>query len=242
MLTLSAYPSESVEQEPGTLSTGLVEPSPDEISGELLPSSIINKDLPSLGNNLPLRLVPEHPMGRRSNDCPDNLSDYNTAAGAVHAKKSLPPLSTKSSVHMWLVPLSTLIAIAALTAWLVSKNDKAFTSLAGSEIGGHLTQAQAKGVDFVCSALLAPLLFAGLNLLWFACARVCVINESARSVPLQTLATASVMSRGTYDPLQLYALLRGRTWRLAALGGIALCSAMGSSALSVSIIFQFDHI
>lgn len=142
MLTLSACPSGSVEQEPGALSTGLVEPSPDEISRERLPSSIINKVLPSPGNNLPPRLVPEHPMERRSNDCPDNLSDYNTAAGAVHAKKSLPPLSTKSSVYMWLVPLSTLIAIAALAAlaaWLVSKNDQAFTSRAGSKIGGHLT-------------------------------------------------------------------------------------------------------
>ncbi|KAG6357613.1 hypothetical protein INS49_013490 [Diaporthe citri] len=203
---------------PGALSTGL--------------------DLPSLPNEAPLRLGPKHPMEEQSNDSSDDLPDYSTVAGALHPKKTLPPVSTKAYVYTWLVPLSTLISVAALVAWLASKKDQAFISLAGSEIGGHLTQAQAKGIDFVCSAFLAPLLFAGLTLLWFACARVCVVNEFAPSVPLQTLATVSAMSRGTYDPLQYYALLRGRTWKLAALGGIAFCSAMGSSALGNMIAYE----
>lgn len=166
----------------------------------------------------------------------DDSFDNWTAAGARNGTKPLSHVSTKSTVYMWIIPLSALVPAVALASWLVvaSKTDYIFVSLAGSDIGGHLTQTQAKGVDFVCSALLAPLLFAGLNLMWFACARVCAVNESARSVPLHTLATASRLSRGTYDPLQYYALVRGRTWRLAALGGIALCSALGSSALGVS--------
>lgn len=171
---------------------------------------------------------------------PNNDFGNWTAAGARNEIKPLSQVSTKSSVYMWIVPLSALIPTVALTSWLVvaPNADRIFVSLAGSNIGGHLTQTQAKAVDFVCSALLAPLLFSGLNLMWFACARVCAVNESARSVPLYTLATASTLSRGSYDPFQYYALLRGRTWRLAALGAIALCSALGSSALSVSTVAQ----
>lgn len=178
-------------------------------------------------------------------DLDDQIRNW-TAAGARNGRKTktLSHVSTKSSVHMWIVLLSALVPIMALAVWLIfaSNTDRIFVSLAGSEIGGHFTQTQAKGVDFVCSALLAPLLFAGLNLIWFACARVCAVNESTCSVPLHTLATVSTLSRGTYDPFQYYAVLRGRTWRLAALGGIALCSALGSSALGVSTIFQAFYI
>lgn len=184
----------------------------------------------------PLRKSPGNLVEKRWDGSCDDLSDHDTGTRVHNTRNTLSPVSIKSSAHKWIVPLSALVPSLALVVWIgeSSKNDRMFTSLAGSELGGHLTQTQAKGIDFVCSALLAPLLFAGLNLLWFACARVCVVNESARSVPLQTLATASALSRGTYDPLQYYTLLRGRTWRLTALGGITLCSALGASALGVS--------
>lgn len=184
----------------------------------------------------------EDPQFQASEDPMQDISDDQfrnwTTIGTRNGRKTLSHVSTKSSVHMWIVLLSALIPIIALAVWLIvsSNTDQIFVSLAGSEIGGHFTQTQAKGVDFVCSALLAPLLFAGLNLIWFACARVCAVNESTRSVPLHTLATVSTLARGTYDPFQYYAVLRGRTWRLAALGGIALCSALGSSALGVSTV------
>lgn len=146
-------------------------------------------------------------------DSLDHLSTDCTAATVRNSRKPLSHTSTKSSVYVWIVPLSAVVPALTLVFWLAftPKTDQIFVSLAGSEIGGHFTQTQAKWVDFVCSALLAPLLFAGLNLMWFACARVCVVNESARSVPLHTLATASTLSRGTYDPLQYCALLKGRT-------------------------------
>lgn len=188
----------------------------------------------------PLFQTSANPMEEQTDDGFGNW----TASGARNGRRPLSQVATKSSVYIWIVPLSALVPTVALAFWLVVafKTDHIFVSLAGSEIGGHLIQTQAKGVDFVCSALLAPLLFAGLNLMWFACARVCAVNESTRSVPLHTLATVSTLSRGTYDPFQYYAVLRGRTWRLVALGGIALCSALGSSALGVSTVPKAFHI
>lgn len=211
------------------------EHSPNKTSGQQ-PLSYPNENLTSLPMEGALFRTSENTMEEQ----PDDNFGNCTAAGAWNGRKPLSHVSAKSSVYMWIVPLSALVPTVALASWLVvaSKTDHIFVSLAGSEIGGHLTQTQAKGVDFVCSALLAPLLFAGLNLMWFACARVCAVNESARSVPLHTLATASTLSRGSYDPLQYYTLLRGQSWRLAALGGIALCSALGSSALGVSTVPQ----
>lgn len=237
MLTSSVPPSEGTEVDPGTSSIGLLEHmhDPNKKRTEQL-SNCRNKSSESTTMKVPLCADLHGPMGDVSDEIPYRSSDHDATHGERNIKMKPPPLSTKSSVYTWIIPLSALIPTISMAVWLgcTSKKGQVLISLAGSEIGGHFTQTQAKGIDFVCSALLSPLFFAGLNLLWFACARVCVINESTRSVPLQTLAMASTLSRGTYDPFHYYTLLRGRTWRLAALGGIALCSALGSSALGVS--------
>lgn len=135
-----------------------------------------------------------------------------------------------------------------MAAWLiivkVRQGGSIFTGFTSSQIGGHLTQTQAKAIDFVCSALLAPLLMAGLNFIWFACARVCVVNEldathrGSQGVPLQSLARASRTSVGSYDLLGLWELFSAKTWRLSVLGAVALLSAISSSALSNIIAYE----
>lgn len=135
-----------------------------------------------------------------------------------------------------------------MIAWLITvkiqQGGLIFDGFSSAKIGGHLTQTEAKAIDFSCSALLAPLLMAGLNFIWFACARVCVVNEhspthlSGHGVPLQSLARASRTSVGTYDIIGLWELFSAKTWRLSVLGTVALLSAISSSALSNIIAYE----
>lgn len=100
MLTPSACPSESTEEEPGALSPGLGEPSPDRMSGEQLLSSIINKNLPCLRNKAPLGLDPEHPMEERSDDRSDDPSDGHIAPGSLRAEKTTAYVNQVVCLHV----------------------------------------------------------------------------------------------------------------------------------------------
>lgn len=156
--------------------------------------------------------------------------------------------SKKSAVYFLAIILTSIVPFAGMAAWLITvkvrQGGSIFTGFTSAKIGGHLTQTQAKAIDFVCSALLAPLLMAGLNFIWFACARVCVVNEhgathrGSRGVPLQSLARASRTTVGTYDLLGLWELFSAKTWRLSLLGAVALLSAISSSALSNIIAYE----
>lgn len=156
--------------------------------------------------------------------------------------------SSKATVYFSAMLLTSIIPFAAMITWLITVKVKQggsiFTGFTSAKIGGHLTQTQAKAIDFVCGALLAPLLMAGLNFIWFACARVCVVNEDAAThrgshgVPLQSLTRASRTSMGSYDLLGLWELFSAKTWRLSVLGAVALLSAISSSALSNIIAYE----
>jgi hypothetical protein len=156
--------------------------------------------------------------------------------------------SKKPALYFSAILLTSIIPFAAMITWLITvkirQGGSIFTGFTSAKIGGHLTQTQAKAIDFVCGALLAPLLMAGLNFIWFACARVCVVNEDgathrgSRGVPFQSLTRASRTSMGTYDLLGLWELFSAKTWRLSVLGAVALLSAISSSALSNIIAYE----
>lgn len=156
--------------------------------------------------------------------------------------------SNKATVYFSAILLTSIIPFAAMITWLITvkvrQGGSIFTGFTSAKIGGHLTQTQAKAIDFVCGALLAPLLMAGFNFIWFACARVCVVNEDAathrgsRGVPLQSLTRASRTSMGSYDLLGLWELFSAKTWRLSVLGALALLSAISSSTLSNIIAYE----
>lgn len=155
---------------------------------------------------------------------------------------------TKSTIYFLAILLTSIVPLFGMAAWLiivkVHQGGLIFTGFTSAKIGGHLTQTQAKAIDFGCSALLAPLVMAGLNFTWFSCARVCVVNEldathrGSKGVPLQSLARASRTSVGTYDLLGLWELFNAKTWRLSVLGAVALLSAITSSALSNIIAYE----
>jgi hypothetical protein len=60
-----------------------------------------------------------------------------------------------------------------------------FDTFVGEKYGGRFSQAQAKAIDVVTGALLAPLFMAASNHVWFDSARVLVVNEQqAKAIPI----------------------------------------------------------
>lgn len=128
------------------------------------------------------------------------------------------------------VLLASIIPLVALIVWLgcAGANLRMFDTFAGEKIGGRFSQAQAKAIDVLMGALLAPLFMAALNHVWFDSAHVSVVNEQqAQSIPLRTVAAASSTTAENYDlPLLLRDLLQGKTWRLFLFGLLTLLSAV----------------
>ncbi|KAK4077034.1 uncharacterized protein Triagg1_4001 [Trichoderma aggressivum f. europaeum] len=151
--------------------------------------------------------------------------------------------------HMVKFPmlLSTLvIPLIALVVWLglTAPKSKLFGSFAGLVIGGRFSQGAAKAIDILCSAIIAPIIMASLNLVWFSYARVAirasrnVPEEQRRRIPLATLVTISGMSTGSYNFVDFLSLLRGKTWRLFLLTVLTLSSAIGWTTLSNVIAYE----
>ncbi|KAJ4990202.1 hypothetical protein SVAN01_04293 [Stagonosporopsis vannaccii] len=133
------------------------------------------------------------------------------------------------------------IPVVTLAAWLacVRDNPHLFDTFAGERIGGRFSQAEAKAIDVVTGAVLAPLFMAALNYVWFGSARVSAVNEQQpKAIPLQTLVAASGASEGHYNLFFLRDLVRGKTWRLFLLGVLTLFSAVSKSALSNIIAYE----
>jgi hypothetical protein len=109
----------------------------------------------------------------------------------------------------------------------------------------------AKTIDFVAGALLAPLVMAVINLIWFRYARIAASNELSkdqRGTQLVSLLEMSVTSGGTYDPWKLWSLLRASRGRLSLMAALALLSAITTSLFVNIVAYEavpssrsFDH-
>ncbi|RMZ72814.1 hypothetical protein GMOD_00009864 [Pyrenophora seminiperda CCB06] len=150
----------------------------------------------------------------------------------------------KSSSQSWSaaqILLTAAIPLAALVVWLVCvrANPRIFDTFAGEKIGGHLSQAEAKAVDAITGAVLAPLLMTTLNFVWFGSARVSALNEQqAKPIPLRTLVAASGTTGGNYDLFNLRNLLMGKTWTLGLFALLTMLSAVSRTALSNVIAYE----
>jgi hypothetical protein len=97
-----------------------------------------------------------------------------------------------------MIPLIALITCIAQRNVGRASADSIFDSFAGEKIGGRLTQPQAKAIDVVTGAILAPLTIAGFNAVLFNSARVSVVNERmGKAIPLRSLIAASSTSSGS---------------------------------------------
>lgn len=177
---------------------------------------------------------------------PGKPSQEATRAQLPTSKHEHHAKNNGSSTYFFGIISTILLPFIGLVVWLalMYKEHRGTTTVTTAQLGGHFSQPQAKVIDFICSAVLAPLLMAAVNFVWFSCARICVANEvesshrASRGISLQALTTASSQSTGTYSPFVLWNLVKGRTWRLAVLGSIALFSAVGTSALSNIIAYD----
>lgn len=141
--------------------------------------------------------------------------------------------------------VSVLVPLVALAVWAgyVAREPGVLDRFAGARIGGRLTQGQAKALDVACGAVLGPLLLAALNLVWFDAARVSAVNEkkragSSRGVPLASLAAMSSTSSGSFDVLSLYAIARGRTWRLALFAVLTVLAAVARVSVCNVVAYE----
>lgn len=77
--------------------------------------------------------------------------------------------ASKNRSRFWwtyfLISSSVVIPLVILTWWIIHAIQNDSGVLSASVIGGHLSYTQAKAIDFVCGALLVPLLMVLLDYL-----------------------------------------------------------------------------
>lgn len=115
--------------------------------------------------------------------------------------------ATEAHVSLVAVILSILVPFVALITWVSRRQvdgssfGTIFDTFAGEKVGGSLTQSQAKAIDVLAGAILAPLVAAGFDFILFGSARVSVVSErGGKLIPLRSLVTVSTSSSGSYNP------------------------------------------
>lgn len=130
----------------------------------------------------------------------------------------------------------TVPIILLLSWWMFVYRGRHLSLIRSEPIGGRLDFIVAKGIDVLCSAILAPLGMAFLNLLWFRLARISVFNEKDHDpVSLKALLELSITYGGTYDPWKLLTLFRASRSRFTLFAFLTLLSAI-STSLFVNVI------
>jgi len=119
-----------------------------------------------------------------------------------------------------------------------------YVGLESQEIGGSLTQVQAKTIDFFCSVVIAPCMLTVFEYLWFSYAQVLVVNEALPmgSVTIEALASASSTENGSFDLIKVWALTRTRKWTLLLFELLILFSGVTKALLSNVIAYEASSI
>ncbi|KAK7984957.1 hypothetical protein PG988_002579 [Apiospora saccharicola] len=108
-----------------------------------------------------------------------------------------------------------------------------------SRWGGRLTLVQAKAINFVCSALIAPLILVAVNWYWFSVTRATILNDgSTTAMPLAALVEASHTDTGSYSPVKLTSLVRSGRPKMVLLGLLVFLSAVAQTCFSNVIAYE----
>lgn len=135
-----------------------------------------------------------------------------------------------------IVPI-TLVILLPLNVSSFSHSDV----FEGAAIGGSLTLSQAKAIDFISSAVFAPLILTLFNYIWFENARTSIANDRNprnEGTSLYAFVEASHTSSGTYDVHKLWVLCRSSSIPLMLLAALALFAALARSSLSNIIAYE----
>ncbi|KAK8103866.1 uncharacterized protein PG998_010899 [Apiospora kogelbergensis] len=164
--------------------------------------------------------------GHVDNNAPDNSKAHSPKQSYYYA------VMTTSLV---------LIPSLGLIIW-ISKNSPALShnyGLDSQPLGGRLTLVQAKAIDFVCSALIAPLTLVAINWYWFSVTRVTILSDgSTKAIPLAALVEASHTDTGSYSPMKLTSLVRSGRPKMVFLGILVLLSAVAQTCFSNVIAYE----
>lgn len=127
-----------------------------------------------------------------------------------------------------------------LAIWQACTGPIAFsTDLTPHIIGGQFTQTEAKTIDFLCSALLGPVLLVTLNWYWFSITRVTIVSDSSTdATPLMALIQASYTDSGSYNPLKLLTFIRTGRVKMLLFGLLVLLSAIAQTCFSNFIAYE----
>ncbi|KIW10339.1 hypothetical protein PV08_11301 [Exophiala spinifera] len=164
-----------------------------------------------------------HPIAPRKGPARTNRNKSR----ATRARKSRWWPIPRSTVSKALCYASVGLIPVVLLLWLPLdipklKNTNIFE---GSPIGGRLTLIQAKALDFVSSAVLAPFILAALHLIM-------------SGIPVYTLVEASATTPGSFDVFKLWTLCSSRSGRRMALAILTLLAAFAKSFLSNIIAYE----
>lgn len=170
---------------------------------------------------------------------------YTTARGVGNGDlvpNQAPSRSKRSVVTLSTLLLTAFVPVLSMAIWggLNTKHPDTWTVFSSAPIGGRFTQSQAKAIDLVCGAVLAPMLLVAFNYIWFTSARVAAINElDKKPTTLRTLSVASATNAGSYNIFAIWQLVfRSKAPRVMLLGCLVLCAAVANTALANIIAYE----
>lgn len=159
-------------------------------------------------------------------------------ATPVHVEKVQP--SYQSYYYAAGSALLMALPFIFLSIWQACTGPIPFsTDLTPHIIGGQFTQIEAKTIDFICSALLGPVLLVALNWYWFSITRVTIVSDSSTdATPLMALVQASYTDSGSYNPLKLLTFIRTGRVKMLLFGFLVLLSAIAQTCFSNFIAYE----
>ncbi|KAK8072460.1 hypothetical protein PG996_005808 [Apiospora saccharicola] len=169
------------------------------------------------------------------------LEGIEAPDGRSREAKPRPPTPIQSYYYAVVTTLLVLIPSIGLIIWatrvgsVISHN----YGLDSQPLGGRLTLVQAKAIDFVCSALIAPLILVAVNWYWFSVTRATILNDgSTTAMPLAALVEASHTDTGSYSPVKLTSLVRSGRPKMVLLGLLVFLSAVAQTCFSNVIAYE----
>ncbi|ROV93602.1 hypothetical protein VMCG_08115 [Cytospora schulzeri] len=162
----------------------------------------------------------------------------SSPASPVHVEKVRP--SRQSYYYSAGSALLVALPFVFLAIWQACTGPITFsTHLTPHIIGGRFTQTEAKTIDFLCSAILGPLLLVALNWYWFSITKVTIVSDSStEATPLMALVQASYTDSGSYNPRKLFTFIRTGRVKMLLFGLLVLLSAVAQTCFSNFIAYE----
>lgn len=129
--------------------------------------------------------------------------------------------------------LFALLLTSVIYTW--KRHDLLFSSVA---LGGRFSQVQAKSIDFITGAIVAPILIAVANLCWFIPSKRSAAGANGRAISLATLVELAGTSSGSFNPRKHFILGSSLRPRYILFSCLILLSAIAYTFLTNVIAYE----